>query len=105
MTRTYEEWAELIEGEKFNVFDLLPTGLNGVSIEDFVGAMGNAVESSDIQIMKAEGLKPDQIAVRVSNLIYSRLGWEEQEIHRALFSGAVGLQLEKLIVKTIISFL
>jgi len=105
MTRTYEEWVELIEGERFNIFDLLPTGLNGVSIEDFVGAMGNAVERSDIQIMKAEGLKPDQILVQVSNLIYSRLGWEEQEVHRALFSCPVGLQLEKIIVKTITSFL
>jgi len=105
MTREAQEWAELIEGEKFNVFDLLPTGLHGVSIQDFVGARGNAVESSDIRLMKSEGLKPDQILVQVSNLIYSRLGWEEQEIHRALFSCPVGLQLEKIIVKTIISFL
>jgi len=105
MTRETQEWAELVEGERLNVFDLLPTEMHGISIEDFVGAMGNAVESSDIRLMKSEGLKPDQILVQVSNLIYSRLGWEEQEIHRALFNSAVGTMLEKIIVKTIISFL
>jgi len=105
MTREAQEWAELIEGEKINVFDLLPAEMYGISIEDFVGAMGNAIERADIQLMKSEGLTQDQILDRALELIYIRLGWEEQKIHRDLFGWHIGIRLEKLIVNAIISFL